>query len=58
MDDAFEGLIGKFMLDYQDDLTIHSKIGNEHIHHMRKVYDRCRLRGVSLNPNKFLFAVT
>jgi hypothetical protein len=25
MDNAFNDLIGKFMVDYQDDLTIHSK---------------------------------
>jgi hypothetical protein len=42
MDHAFEGLIGKFMVDYQDDLTIHSKTRSDHIHHLRKVFDRCR----------------
>jgi hypothetical protein len=26
MDHAFKYLIGKFMADYQDDLTIHSKV--------------------------------
>jgi hypothetical protein len=58
MDHAFEGLIGKFMVDYQDDLTVHSKTRNEHIHHLRKVFERCRLYGVSLNPKKCLFVVT
>jgi hypothetical protein len=58
MDHAFEGLIGKLMVDYQDDLTVHSKTRNHHIHHMRKVFDRCRLYGVSLNPKKCLFVVT
>jgi hypothetical protein len=58
MDHAFEGLIGKFMVDYKDDLTVHSKIRSDHIHHPRKVFDRCRLFGVSLNPKKCLFVVT
>jgi hypothetical protein len=35
MDHAFEGLIGKFMVDYQDDLTVHSKERKEHIYHLR-----------------------
>jgi hypothetical protein len=58
MDHAFEGLIGKFMVDYQDDLTVHSKTRSEHIHHLRQVFERCRLYGVSLNPKKCLFVVT
>jgi hypothetical protein len=58
MDHAFNVLIGKFMVDYRDDLTIHSKKRGDHIHHLRKVFDRRRLYGVSLNPNKCLFVVT
>jgi ribonuclease HI len=58
MDHAFSGLIGKFMADYQDDLTVHSKTRGDHIHHLRKVFERCRLYGVSLNPKKCLFVVT
>jgi hypothetical protein len=58
MDHDFEGLIGKFMVDYQDKLTVHSKTMSDHIHHLRKVFDRCRLYGVSLNPKKCLFIVT
>jgi hypothetical protein len=30
----------------------------EHIHHLRKVFGRCRLYGVSLNPKKCIFIVT
>ena len=52
MDHAFSELIGKFMEDYQDDLTVHSKTRGDHIHHLRKKFERCRLYGVSLNPNK------
>jgi hypothetical protein len=57
MDHDFEGLIGNFMVDYQDDLIVHSKM-SDHIHHLRKVFDRCRLYGVYLNPKKCLFVVT
>jgi hypothetical protein len=58
MDHAFSGLIGKFMVDYQYDLTVHSKKRGDHIHHLRIFFEICRLYGVSLNPKKFLFAVT
>jgi hypothetical protein len=58
MDHAFNGLIGKFMVDYQDDLTVHSNKRDDHIHHLRKVFERFRLYDVSLNPNKCSFAVT
>jgi hypothetical protein len=33
---ALKYLIGKFMDDYQDDLTIHSNIREEHIKHLRE----------------------
>jgi hypothetical protein len=58
MDPTFKGLIGKFMADYQDDLTVHSKTRGDHIHHLRQVFYRCILDGVSLNPKKCLFSLT
>jgi hypothetical protein len=58
MDHAFNGLIGKFMENYQDDLTVHSNKMEDHIHHLRFFFKRCRLYGVSLNPKKCLFAMT
>lgn len=58
MDHAFSGLIVKFMENYQYDLIVHSKTRVDHIHHLRKFFDRCILYGVSLNPKKCLFVVT
>jgi hypothetical protein len=58
MDHAFKYLIGKFMEDYQDDMTIHSKLREEHIKHLRQVFECCRMYGISLNPKKCLFAVS
>jgi hypothetical protein len=57
IDHIFKGLIVKFMDYYQDDLTIHSKTRSDQINYPRKVFDRCRLYGVSLNPIKCLFVV-
>jgi hypothetical protein len=58
MDHAFNGLIGNFMENYQYDLTMHSKKREDHIHHLRKVLERCKLYGVSMNPKKCLFVMT
>jgi hypothetical protein len=57
MDHAFKDFIGKFMDDYQDDLTIYSKSREIHIEHLKKIFERCRMYGVSLNPKKCLFVV-
>lgn len=58
MDYAFKGLIGKIIEIYQDDLTVFSKDGISHIDHLRRVFDRCREYGISLNPAKSVFGVT
>ena len=58
MDHAFKDLIGKFMADYQDDLTVHSKLRELHFKHLREVFARCRMFGISLNPKKCLFVVS
>jgi hypothetical protein len=52
MDHAFNRMIGNFMVDYQGDLTMHSSKREDHIHHLRKVFEICRSYNVSLNPNK------
>jgi hypothetical protein len=57
MDHVFNGLIGNFIVDYQDDLKVHSNKMDDHIHHLRKVFERCILYKVSLNPKKCLFIV-
>jgi hypothetical protein len=44
------------MVDYQDDLTVYSKLRERHIKHLRQVFERCRIYGISLNPKKvFVF---
>jgi hypothetical protein len=58
MDHAFSGLIGKFVEEYQANLTVHSRKREDHIHHLRKFFEICRSYDVSLNPKKCLFAVT
>jgi hypothetical protein len=58
IDHALKYLIKQFMVDYQDDLTIHFKIREKHIEHLIEVFERCILYRISLNPKKCLFAVS
>ena len=57
MDYAFNELIGKIIEIYQDDLTIFSKERSDHIGHLRKVFERCRKFGISLNPAKLVLGI-
>ena len=41
---------------YVDDLLIASPDAESHLHHVRQVFDRLRLHGLSINPAKCVFA--
>ena len=57
MDIAFAGEIGNFVVIYMDDITVYSKSDREHLHHLEKVFMKCRKFGISLNPKKSNFAL-
>eukprot|EP00253_Pinus_taeda_P036414 PITA_36414 len=57
MDIAIANKKDIFLVVYLDDLTMFSGSDDEHIHHLRIVFQRCRKFGVSLNPKKSLFAM-
>ena len=57
MDQAFSDLIRKIIAIYQDDLTVFSKERGDHVKHLRKIFDRCRKFGISLNPKKSTFGI-
>ena len=56
MDIAFANEKNVFLVTYLDDLTIFSKSNEDHLHHLRIVFQKCRKFGISLNPKKSLFA--
>ena len=58
MDIAFRGLLGRSIVVYLDDVTVFSKKREEHIVHLRQIFDRCSRYGISLNPKKSIFCVT
>jgi len=55
---SFKEMIDKFMEEYHGDLTIHSKLWERHLMHLRQVLQHCRLYGISLNPRNHLLAVS
>lgn len=42
---------------YEDDFIVFSKERGDHVQHLRKVFERCRKYGISLNPKKFVLGV-
>ena len=57
MDIAFSEDIGFFIVIYLDDVTVYSKSYEEHLVHLRKVFNKCRKYSPSLNPKKTLFGL-
>jgi hypothetical protein len=57
MDIAFIGKKDKFVVIYLDDITVFSKTDIEHHCHLKRVFQKCRRFGLSLNPKKSLFAM-
>ena len=57
MDIAFSEEICYFIEIYLDDITVYSKIDEEHLIHLRKVFEKWRKYGLSLNPKKTLFGL-
>ena len=57
MDIAFKGLIDKSVVVYLDDITVYSKNREEHVPHLKVIFERCRWYGISLNPKKSIFSM-
>ena len=56
MDIDFHGLVGRSVVVYLDEVTVHYKKTEEHMFHLKKL-ERCRKYGITLNPNKSVFVV-
>jgi len=52
MDIAFRGLLNKSVVVYVDDIRVYSKIEEEHIPHLKSIFERCRRYVIPLNPMK------
>ena len=40
------------MVIYLDEITVYSKSDEDHLKHLKQVFDKCRKFGLSLNPKK------
>lgn len=56
MDITLKGLINKSMVVYLDDITIYSKNRDDHILHLREIFEQCQQYKILLNPKKSIFS--
>jgi len=56
MDIDFRGLINNSVVIYLDDIIVYSKNRNNHISHLKQIFERCEKFGISLNPKYFSLA--
>eukprot|EP00253_Pinus_taeda_P027006 PITA_27006 len=57
MDVAFANEKDIFLVVYLDDLTVFSNSDEEHLYHLKIVFQKCRKYGISLNSKKSLFSM-
>eukprot|EP00253_Pinus_taeda_P034208 PITA_34208 len=57
MDLVFTNEKDVFLVAYLDDLTVFFKLDEEHMYHLKIVFQKCKKYGVPLNPKKSLFAM-
>jgi hypothetical protein len=57
IDIAFRGLINKSMVVYLDNITIYSKKLEDHVPHLKLIFEQCRQYGISLNSMKRIFSI-
>ena len=57
MDNDFVGERDKLVIIYLDDITVFSKSDEDHLQHLKQVFNKCRKFGLSLNPKKSFFVI-
>jgi hypothetical protein len=57
MDISFIGEKDRFVVIYLDDIIVFSTSDEEHLHHLKKNFEKCRRYGISLNRKKSHFAM-
>ena len=54
---AFSEKIEYFIVIYLDDIAVYPKTDEEHLKHLRRVFEKCRRFDLSLNPKKTIFGL-
>ena len=57
MDIAFSKERDRFVVINHDDITVYPKSDQDHLKHLKHVFQKCRKFGISLNPKKSNFAM-
>jgi hypothetical protein len=57
MDIKFSDEKDKFIVSYLDYITLFSDYDDQHLKHLRRVFQKCRKFGISLNPKKSNFGM-
>ena len=57
MSSTFIHLLDKSIIVYLDDMIVFSRRINKHLNYLKKETEKCRERGISLNPKKLIFTV-
>jgi hypothetical protein len=47
----------KFILIYLDDITVYSDSDEQHLGHLKRVFQKCKKFSISLNPKKSHFGM-
>jgi len=55
MEKALNNLLWKFVVVYVDDINVGSKSFEEHLDHLKQVFERFRTHGLKLSPEKCFF---
>ena len=58
MTTIFHDMMHKEIEDYVDDIVIKSKVRENHFYDLRRVFERCRLYKLRMNPLKCAFGVS
>lgn len=54
---AFKNHLRDFLEIFMDDLCVHSLLREDHILHLEKIFEKCRIYRICLNPEKCKFMV-
>ncbi|KAL5570567.1 hypothetical protein UlMin_027142 [Ulmus minor] len=54
----FHDMVHDIVEDYVDDLVVKSRRAEDHVAHLKRVFDRCRKYKLKMNPKKCAFAVS
>ncbi|KAL6209263.1 hypothetical protein ACLB2K_020205 [Fragaria x ananassa] len=57
MNMIFHDIVGKILEVYIDDMVVKSKVKQDQIAYLRKVFERMQTQGLRMNPAKCVFGV-